>query len=86
MLALGPDLFVPADETMPRVMTGHQAGTGRGTNGAGRIKVSHFHSLFRHPVHMRSLKFFLTETGKVSIPGIIHHDINKIRFLGQGHV
>ena len=81
MLALGPDLFVPADETMPRVMTRHQAGTGRGTNGAGRIKVSHFHSLFRHPVHMRSLKFFLTETGKIPISRIVYHDVYEVGLL-----
>ena len=67
------------------MMTGHQAGTGRRADRAGGIEVGQLHSPLGHPVHIRSLKFFLTKTGKIPVPGIIHHDVDKVWFLGQGH-
>ena len=63
------------------MMTGHQAGTGRRADRAGGIEVGQLHSLLGHPVHIRSLKFFLTETGKIPISRIVYHDVYEVGLL-----
>jgi len=63
------------------MMTGHQAGTGRRADRAGGIEIGHFHSLFGHSINIWSLKLFLAKTGKVSVPCIIDHDVDKVRLL-----
>ena len=47
-----------------------------------RIMIGELHPLSRHPVDVRRLDNFLSETSQVSITEIVGHDINDVRLFG----
>jgi hypothetical protein len=69
---------------MTRVHTRHKTAAGWCANGAGGVKIGELHTLVCHTIDTWSLEVFLAEAGEVAVAGVIHHDVDEVRFTGNG--
>ena len=80
-------LFVDMHVDTSRVAAGHQAGSRRGADRAGRIEVGQPHALAGHPVQYRRVVRLGPEGADVGIAEVIAENDDEIRLgVGQGRV
>ena len=68
---------------MPRVNTRHETTAGRSADGTGGVEIGELHSLGCHTVDTWRLEMLLPETGEVAVAGVVHHDVDEVRFTGS---